>query len=255
MGRFDGKKVLVTGSGRGFGAVLALGFAKEGADILVHYRSSVKGAEETAEKIRQLGRKTALVKGDISVHADVVNIAETGFRELGSIDILVNNVGDMAVNQKSWRDFDPAEIECTLKVDIMGTMFMTHEVGLRMFEGNGGVIVNIGSQVVIKGSPRAPAYAAGKYGVMGITKSYARALAPKVRVNTMGSAFMETEAIKKRYDWQHGRREEILRETVVGRLAQPEDMVGPVLFLASADAAFVTGQYLLANGGIAMVGA
>jgi NAD(P)-dependent dehydrogenase (short-subunit alcohol dehydrogenase family) len=66
---------------------------------------------------------------------------------------------------------------------------------------------------------------------------------------------METEAIKKRYDWQHGRREEILKETVVGRLAQPEDMVGPVLFLASDDAAFVTGQYLLANGGINMVGA
>lgn len=255
MGRFEGKKVLVTGSGRGFGAVLALGFAKEGADCLVHYRSSAAGAEETADKIRRLGRKAMLVKGDIAEHADVVRIAETGFREFGGIDILVNNVGDMAVDQKSWREFDPKAIEHTLKVDIMGTMFMTHEVGLRMLDGAGGVIVNIGSQVVIKGSPRAPAYAAGKYGVMGITKSYARALAPKVRVNTLGSAFMETEAIKKRYDWQHGRREEILRETVVGRLAQPEDMVGPVLFLASDDAAFVTGQYLLANGGIAMVGA
>jgi 3-oxoacyl-[acyl-carrier protein] reductase len=255
MGRFDGKKVLVTGSGRGFGAVLALAFAKEGADCLVHYRNSVAGAEETAAKIRQLGRKTMLVQGDISVHADVVNIADTAFRNFGGIDILVNNVGDMAVDQKSWREFDPQVIEHTLKVDIMGTMFMTHEVGLRMLDGDGGVIVNIGSQVVIKGSPRAPAYAAGKYGVMGVTKSYARALAPKVRVNTLGSAFMETEAIKKRYDWQHGRREEILKETVVGRLAQPEDMVGPVLFLASEDAAFVTGQYLLANGGINMVGA
>jgi 3-oxoacyl-[acyl-carrier protein] reductase len=255
MGRFDGQKVLVTGSGRGFGAVLALAFAKEGADCLVHYRNSVAGAEETAAKIRQLGRKTMLVQGDISVHADVVNIADTAFRNFGGIDILVNNVGDMAVDQKSWREFDPQVIEHTLKVDIMGTMFMTHEVGLRMLDGDGGVIVNIGSQVVIKGSPRAPAYAAGKYGVMGVTKSYARALAPKVRVNTLGSAFMETEAIKKRYDWQHGRREEILKETVVGRLAQPEDMVGPVLFLASEDAAFVTGQYLLANGGINMVGA
>jgi 3-oxoacyl-[acyl-carrier protein] reductase len=255
MGRFDGKKVLVTGSGRGFGAVLAFAFAQEGADCLVHYRNSVAGAEETAAKIRQLGRKTMLVQGDIAVHADVVNIADTAFRDFGGIDILVNNVGDMAVEQKSWRDFDPQMIEHTLKVDIMGTMFMTHEVGLRMLDGEGGVIVNIGSQVVIKGSPRAPAYAAGKYGVMGITKSYARALAPKVRVNTLGSAFMETEAIKKRYDWQHGRREEILKETVVGRLAQPEDMVGPVLFLASGDAEFVTGQYLLANGGINMLGA
>ena len=255
MARFDGKKVLVTGSGRGFGAVLALGFAKEGADILVHYRNSVAGAEETAATIRKLGRKTLLVKGDIAVHADVVKIAETAFGEFGGLDILVNNVGDMAVDQKSWREFDEKVIDHTLNVDIKGTMFMTHEVGLRMLDGKGGVIVNIGSQVVIKGSPRAPAYAAGKYGVMGITKSYARALAPKVRVITLGAAFMETEAIKKRYDWQHGRREEILKETPLGRIAKPEDMVGPVLFLASDDAAFMTGQYLLCNGGIAMVGA
>jgi 3-oxoacyl-[acyl-carrier protein] reductase len=255
MGRFDGKKVLVTGSGRGFGSALAFGFAKEGADVLVHYRSSVAGAEEVAAKIRQLGRKTILVKGDISVHADVVNIAETGFRDFGGIDILVNNVGDMAVDQKSWREFDEKVVEHTLRVDIMGTMFMTHEVGSRMYDGKGGVIVNIGSQVVIKGSPRAPAYAAGKYGVLGITKSYARALAPKVRINTFGSAFMETEAIKKRYDWQHGRREEILKETPLGYLAKPEDMVPPVLFLASNDSAYMTGQYLLCNGGIAMVGA
>ena len=161
----------------------------------------------------------------------------------------------MAVDQKSWRDFDEKMVDHTLAVDIKGTMFMTHEVGMRMLDGNGGVIVNIGSQVVIKGSPRAPAYAAGKYGVMGITKSYARALAPKVRVNTLGSAFMETEAIKNRYDWQHGRREEILQ----GDAARPPRAAGghgrPVLFLASDDSAYMTGQYLLANGGIAMVGA
>jgi len=124
-----------------------------------------------------------------------------------------------------------------------------------MLEANGGTIVNIGSQVVIKGSPRAPAYAAAKYGVIGLTKSYARAFAPKVRVNTLGASFMETEALKARYDWQHGRREETIRETPLARIAQPEDMVGPVLFLASDDSGFVTGQYLLANGGLNMLGA
>jgi NAD(P)-dependent dehydrogenase (short-subunit alcohol dehydrogenase family) len=134
-------------------------------------------------------------------------------------------------------------------------MFMIHEVGSKMIEGPGGAIVNIGSQVVIAGSPRAPQYAAAKYAIIGLTKSYARALAPKVRVNTLGAAFMETEALKNRHDWKNGRREEVLRQTPLGRIAQPQDMVGPTLFLAGSDSGFITGQFLLCNGGLAMVGA
>ena len=169
--------------------------------------------------------------------------------------MLVNNVGDMAIDQKSWRELDEKVIDHTLAVDIKGTMFMTHEVGSRMMDGSGGSIVNIGSQVVIAGSPRAPQYAAAKYGVIGITKSYARALAPTVRVNTLGAAFMETEALKNRDDWKNGRREEVLRQTPLGRIAAPEDMVGPVLFLAGEESRHMTGQFLLCNGGLAMVGA
>jgi len=91
--------------------------------------------------------------------------------------------------------------------------------------------------------------------VIGLTKSYARALAPKVRVNTLGAAFMETEALKSRHDWKNGRREEVLRQTPLGRIATPEDMVGPTLFLAGDDSRHMTGQFLLCNGGLAMVGA
>lgn len=246
---------MVTGSGRGFGAVLATAFAKEGAHVIVHYNSSSKGAEETAAAVRALGRKTLLVQGDIAKLDDVRNIANKSFAEFGRVDILVNNVGDMALNQKSWRELDEKVVDHTLAVDIKGTMFMIHEVGSRMMDLEGGSIVNIGSQVVIAGSPRAPQYAAAKYGVIGLTKSYARALAPKVRVNTLGAAFMETEALKNRDDWKHGRREEVLRQTPLGRIAQPEDMVGPVLFLASEDSRHMTGQFLLCNGGLAMVGA
>jgi 3-oxoacyl-[acyl-carrier protein] reductase len=171
--------------------------------------------------------------------------------------VLVNNVGDMALDQISWRELDEKVVDHTLAVDIKGTMFMIHEVGMRMLDGpgDGGSIVNIGSQVVIAGSPRAPQYAAAKYGVIGLTKSYARALAPKVRVNTLGAAFMETEALKNRHDWKNGRREEVLRQTPLGRIASPEDMVGPTLFLAGDDSRHMTGQFLLCNGGLAMVGA
>ncbi len=246
---------MVTGSGRGFGAVLATAFAKEGAHVIVHYNSSSKGAEETAAAVRALGRRTLLVQADIAKLDDVRRSAEKSFAEFGRIDVLVNNVGDMALDQKSWRELDEKVVDHTLAVDIKGTMFMIHEVGSRMMDLAGGSIVNIGSQVVIAGSPRAPQYAAAKYGVIGLTKSYARALAPKVRVNTLGAAFMETEALMNRDDWKHGRREEILRQTPLGRIAQPEDMVGPVLFLAGEESRHMTGQFLLCNGGLAMVGA
>ena len=191
MARFQDKVVFVTGAGRGFGAVLAQAFAKEGAHVVVHYNSSAAGAEETAARIRKLGRKTLLVKGNIASLAEVRAMTEMAFAEFGHIDVLVNNVGDMAIDQKSWREMDEKVVSHTLEVDIKGTMFMIHEVGQRMMARPGGAIVNIGSQVVIAGSPRAPQYAAAKYGVIGLTKSYAQALAPNVRVNTLGAAFME----------------------------------------------------------------
>jgi 3-oxoacyl-[acyl-carrier protein] reductase len=253
--RFENKSVLVTGGGRGFGRTLALAFAREGADIMVHYNSSAGEAEQTAAEIRALGRKAATVKGDIASHAAVLAITAASYEAFGRIDILVNNAGDMALDQKSWCEFDEKVIDHTLAVDIKGTMFMIHEVGSRMVDAGGGVIVNIGSQVVIAGSPRAPQYAAAKYAVIGLTKSYARALAPKVRVNTLGAAFMETEALKNRHDWKTGRREEILRQTPLARIATPEDMTGPTLFLAGDESRHMTGQFLLCNGGLAMVGA
>lgn len=255
QGRFQDQVVFVTGSGRGFGAVLANAFAKEGGHLIVHYNSSAGGAEEVAKNVRALGRKALVVQGDISKLADVRRITEAAFSEFGRVDVLVNNVGDMALGQNSWRELDEKAVDHMLAVDIKGTMFMIHEVGSRMMEADGGVIVNIGSQVVIAGSPRAPQYAAAKYGVIGLTKSYARALAPSVRVNTLGAAFMETEALKNRQDWKTGRREEVLRQTPLGRIATPEDMVGPTLFLAGNESRHMTGQFMLCNGGLAMVGA
>jgi 3-oxoacyl-[acyl-carrier protein] reductase len=254
MSRFKNKSVLITGAGRGFGRTLALAFAREGADVMVHYNSSAAGAEETAAEIRALGRKAATVKGDIASRAAVLAITGASYEAFGRVDVLVNNAGDMALDQKSWREFDEKVIDHTLAVDIKGTMLMIHEIGSRMVDSDGGVIVNLGSQVVVAGSPRAPQYAAAKYAIIGLTKSYARALAPKVRVNTLGAAFMETEALKNRHDWKTGRREEILRQTPLARIATPEDMVGPTLFLAGDESRHMTGQFLLCNGGLAMAG-
>jgi 3-oxoacyl-[acyl-carrier protein] reductase len=255
-GRLDGRVALVTGAGTGFGAAIAEALAEEGADVLVHYRSSAGGAEETAKRIAALGRRAETIQGDIGVWTDVQRMGEEAVARFGRVDVLVNNVGDMAVNQMSWRDMTPESIDHTLAVDIKGTMLMTHEFGRRMLDDQqSGTIVNIGSRVVVEGSPRAPQYAAAKYAIIGITKSYAHALAPHVRVNTLGPGFVETEALVNREDWKSGRREAVLARTPLNRIPKPADVVPPVIFLASDDSRHITGAFLLCDGGHSMVGA
>jgi 3-oxoacyl-[acyl-carrier protein] reductase len=252
MGKLDGKTVMVTGAGTGFGQQLAIRAAHEGAaKVYVHYRSSAAGAEETAQGVRAVGGEAGLVQGDISVWDDIRRMAD----EATDVDVLVNNVGDMASSQHGWRDLDEATIDHVLDVDIKGTMLMVHEFGVRMVDrGTRGAIVNIGSTVIVRGSPRAPIYAAGKYGLLGITKSYARALAPTVRVNTFSPGFMDTPAVMNRADMQSGRLEQLQRDTPMGRIPPPEDVAGAALFLATDDAIHITGSYMICDGGYSMLG-
>jgi 3-oxoacyl-[acyl-carrier protein] reductase len=255
-GRLEGRVAVVTGAGTGLGATIAEALAAEGADVAVHYRSSAAGAERTAERVRASGRQAATVQGDIADWDDVRRMAEEVVRRFGCVDVLVNNVGDMAAQQMSWRELTPEAIDRTLAVDVKGTMLMTHEFGRRMLDDQrSGAIVNIGSRVVVEGSPRAPQYAAAKYAIIGITKSYAHALAPYVRVNTLGPGFVETEALLDREDWKTGRRERVLERTPLGRIPKPEDVVPPVVFLACDDSRHITGAFLLCDGGHSMVGA
>ncbi len=254
--RFDGKTFMVTGAGTGFGAALSLRAAQEGAGkVIVHYRSSSAGAERTAEHVREAGAEAMIVQGDITSWSDIQRMAAWAFEEAGGIDVLINNVGDMASGQASWTEVTEEAIDHVLAVDIKGTMLMVHEFGQRMVQRGGGAIVNVGSTVIVRGSPRAPQYAAGKYGLLGITKSYANALAPTVRVNTFAPGFMETEALLNRPEWKAGRREVVLSGTPTGKIPKPEEMTGAALFLASDDAHHITGSYMIADGGYSMLGA
>jgi 3-oxoacyl-[acyl-carrier protein] reductase len=254
-GKLQNLFVLVTGAGRGLGAALARGAAAEGAHVAVHYNNSSAGAEETAEAIRDMGRQSFTVQADISKLDQVQRLSSAVFERFGRLDVLVNNVGDMSPSQMSWRELSEPAIDHILAVDIKGTMFMVHEIGSRMLAQGKGSIVNIGSRVVVAGSARAPQYVAAKYGVIGITKSYALALAPAVRVNTLAPGFVETETLLQREDWKTGRREKILQSTPLGRIAKPEDIVGPVVFLGSDDSRHITGAFLVCDGGLSMVGA
>lgn len=254
--RFEGRTVMVTGAGTGFGAEIAARAAAEGARaVAVHYRTSAAGAERTAARVRESGSEALLVQGDISSWDDVRHMTAAVLDGLGSLDVLVNNVGDMAAEQTSWRELTEESIDHVLAVDIKGTLLMTHELGQRMLERERGAIVNIGSTVIVRGSTRAPQYAAGKYGILGITKSYAKAFAPHVRVNTFAPGFMQTEAILSRPDWQAGRGEELVAATPAGRIPPPEDFAAAALFLASDDAHHITGAYMICDGGYSMLGA
>lgn len=254
--RFEGKRVLVTGAGTGFGSAIARRAGQEGAQVGVHYYSSQAGAEATAAQIREGGSEASVFQADISSWGAVAQMAEAVYAEFGGLDVLVNNVGDVATEQMSWRDVTQELVDRVIDVDIKGTLYMIHEFGSRMLEqDDGGSIINIGSTVVVRGSPRAPQYAAGKYGVMALTKSYARALAPKVRVNAFAPGFMETESTLAREDWQSGRREALIAQTPAGRIPPPEDLAGAALFLATPEAAHMIGTYTIADGGYSTIGA
>jgi 3-oxoacyl-[acyl-carrier protein] reductase len=254
--RFDGRSVVVTGAGTGFGAEIAVRAAQEGARVVgVHYRSSKAGAERTAERVRAAGAEPVLLQADIVEWAQVAAMAEAAFAALGGVDVVVNNVGDVARDQMSWRDITEESIDHVLAVDIKGTMACVHEFGKRMLDQGHGSIVNIGSTVIVRGSPRAPQYAAGKYGLLGVTKSYAKIFAPNVRVNTFAPGFMETQALLNRADWKAGRGEELKKNTPRGRIPQPEELTGAALFLASDDAHHITGTYMICDGGYSMLGA
>jgi NAD(P)-dependent dehydrogenase (short-subunit alcohol dehydrogenase family) len=254
--RFEGRSVLVTGAGTGFGAELAVRAAQEGARAVgVHYRSSAVGAKQTAERVVDAGSNAFVFQADISDWAQVRAMADKSFDDMSGVDVLVNNVGDVAREQMSWRDIDEESINHVIDVDIKGTLFCIHEFGSRMLDQGHGSIVNIGSTVIVRGSARAPQYAAAKYGLLGLTKSYAHAFAPKVRVNTFAPGFMETEATLAREDWQSGRADQLRSMTPMGHIPGPAEVAGTALFLATDDAIHMTGGYMVADGGYNMVGA
>lgn len=254
--RFEGRSVLVTGAGTGFGAEIAVRAALEGASVVgVHYRSSAAGAERTAERVRAAGATAELFRADIADWSQVAAMATAVFARLGGLDVLVNNVGDVAREQMSWREITEESVDHVLAVDIKGTMACVHEFGDRMLAQGHGSIVNIGSTVIVRGSARAPQYAAAKYGLLGITKSYAHAFAPTVRVNVFAPGFIETEATLGRADWQAGRGDQLRSLTPMGHIPGPAEIAGTALFLATDDAQHITGTYLLADGGYNMVGA
>jgi 3-oxoacyl-[acyl-carrier protein] reductase len=248
--RLQGCSALVTGAGRGFGTNIARRLAHEGATVAVHYNRSAETGKALAAELGSFA-----VQGDVTRWADVKRLADEIFRRFGRLDVLVNNVGDVAPEQASWEELREELVDRVIAVDVKGTLLMTHEFGRRMRDAGGGAIVNVCSNVVVTGSPRAPQYAASKYGVLGVTKSYAHAFAPQVRVNALGPGFIATESTLTRRDWTPERERQIVERTPLGRIGDPDELTGVVVFLASDDSSHMTGNFVICDGGFSMVGA
>ena len=253
--RFTGVNAIVTGAGKGIGSMIALALAREGANVIVSYNKSEEGAKGVSAQIAAMGRRSMTMKIDVTSWSEVKSAAEKMWSEFGPIDVLVNNAGDTADRQMSWRDMTEESIDHTVAVDLKGPLFMIHEIGQRMFQRKKGVIVNVGSHVIVLGSPRAPQYAAAKSALIGLSKSYALAFAPWVRINTACPGYVESDMLKKRKDWTPERRKHVLDNTPLKRIARPEQVVPMILFLASEDSINMTGNIIVADGGYTMPGA
>jgi NAD(P)-dependent dehydrogenase (short-subunit alcohol dehydrogenase family) len=223
--------------------------------VVVSYNKSEEGAKEVSAKITAMGRKSIPLKLDVTKWGDVKSAVESVWNDFGPIDVLVNNAGDTADKQMSWRQITEESIDHTIAVDMKGPLFMTHEVGQRMYQRKKGTIVNVGSHVIVLGSPRAPQYAAAKSALVGLSKSYALAFAPWVRINTACPGYVESDMLRKRQDWTPERRKHVLDHTPLRRIARPEQVVPMILFLASEDSINMTGNIVVADGGYTMPGA
>jgi 3-oxoacyl-[acyl-carrier protein] reductase len=248
--RLAGKIVLVTGASSGIGSAIALGCAREGADIAVTYRGNAAGAEETAVAIRGLGRRAEVLRVDISRDEEVEALAAALVERFGRVDAWINNAGADILTGAGARLSRREKLDLVLAVDLRGTILASW-AAVEMMRGRGGVIVNMSWDHVSLGmaGENPGLYSAAKGGIASFSKSLARSVAPRIRVNILAPGFIQT-AFGDQADsaW----RREVEAHTPLGRWGTPEDLVGAAVFLASDESRFMTGQMIMVNGGVVM---
>ena len=237
----DGKVALVTGGSRGIGAAISRELARAGARVAVNYRSGQEAAEAIAAEIG--GIAIAANVGDPAEAQGLIDGVES---ELGDLDVLVNNAGitrDALIARMSDEDW-----EAVIETNLRGAFNTCRAVARKMLRRRSGAIVNLSSVVGVHGNPGQANYAASKAGIIGLTKALARELGVRgVRVNAIAPGYITTELTDVLTEEQTGL---ILGNTPLGRLGSPEDVATAVRFLCSDEAAFITGDVLLVDGGL-----
>jgi NAD(P)-dependent dehydrogenase (short-subunit alcohol dehydrogenase family) len=247
--RLSGKVALVTGAQQGIGRAIAIALAREGADVGVNFLDDPAGAEAVAGEVRGLGRRAVVVKADVVRAAEVEAMVAAVVGALGPPDVLVNNAG--VFPRSRFLEMTEREWDHVLSVNLKGGFLCAQSVARALVAADRpGAIVNIASSAV-RGDPFGVHYSASKAGVVGLTRAMALALAPhRIRVNAIAPGLTDTK--QPRY----GNTEEQLavraREIPLGRMAQPEEIATVAVFLATSDAAWITGELIHANGGAYM---
>ena len=248
MNRLTDKTALVTGGSRGIGKAIALRLAREGANVALCASQSTEAAEVVAEKIRAQGREAIARQTDVSNAEAVDVLVKTVLDAWGKIDVLVNNAGVTRDNLLMRMKED--EWDAVLGVNLKGAYQCIKAVVRPMMKARTGRIINISSVVGLTGNAGQVNYAASKSGLIGLTKSVARELASRnITVNAVAPGFIPTDMTDK---INATMREQLLAQIPLGKLGSPEDIAAAVTFLASDDAAYITGQVLVVDGGMAM---
>jgi len=248
-GELENRVAVVTGSSGGIGRAIAVELAAAGADVLVHARRNVDGAQATVERVRALGRQAFLVLADLSETAGQDALIEQAWGWRGRVDIWINNAGaDVLTGEAAAWPFE-RKLEELWKVDVVAALRLSRAAGAKMKAASNGVILNIGWDQAETGmaGDSGELFAAVKGSVMAFSKSLAASLAPRVRVNCLAPGWIKTAwGERASLGWQ----DRAHRESLLDRWGTPEDVARCARFLVSPAAAFMTGQTVAVNGGL-----
>ena len=250
--KLKGRTAIVTGAGSGIGHAFAARLAQDGADIVV---ADLRNAAEAAAEIAKTGRRTLGLQVDVTSEADVARMSEETVKVFGRIDILINNAAFFSTLPVGPFENIPAQDwRRVMEVNTLGVFLCCRAVVPQMRKQGGGRIINIASGTVFKGTPFMLHYVSSKGAVVALTRALAREVGKdKITVNTLAPGLTLSEGVLAHHE-QHldSTREPIKKSRCIQRDELPEDLVGAASFLASDDAAFITGQAIVVDGGSAM---
>ena len=248
MSKLAGKIAVVTGASKGIGAGIAKGLAAEGASVVVNYASSKEGADKVVAEITGKGGKAIAVQGDVAKAADVERLFAETKKAYGKVDILVNNAGVYQFSPLD--DITEESFHRQFNTNVLGLLLST-QAAARLIGPEGGSIINIGSVVSSIAPPASSVYTATKGAVDAVTHVLAKELGPKkIRVNSINPGMIDTEGARSAGFIGSDFQKQIESEAPLGRIGQPDDITPLAIFLASPDSGWITGETLIASGGI-----